>query len=367
MRAPRALTAAFVASLLWLCLGRDAKSETPALLPLPAAAKIDPKKAELGRMLFFDKRLSGDAEIACADCHSPAQAWSDGLPLSRGYPGTSYFRRTPSLLDVALRRRLYWDGRLDGRDMDSLVRDHLTEAHFMNADGRLLIERLRQVPEYEAAFKAAMGGEPSFGRILGAITAFVATLRTDGGALDRHLSGKKKLTGKELEGYQLFTGKAACTRCHSGATLTDESFHVTGVPESGAVFSEPLRHITFRRFFKTMGVADYAQLRADVGRYAQTQVESDRGAFRTPSLRNVGAQAAFMHNGSLATLSDVVAFYDAGAGVGPDNRPRLTPLGLSGAQKAALVAFLKVLKGSSTEVVPPASLPAYAPRKLGEN
>ena len=102
----------------------------------------DPGKVELGKLLFFDPRLSGDAEISCSTCHDPKKGWTDGLPLSVGYPGSLYFRNTQTILNVAENKTFYWDGRLDGSDPATLVRDHISEAHFLNPDGPLLIQPL---------------------------------------------------------------------------------------------------------------------------------------------------------------------------------------------------------------------------------
>jgi cytochrome c peroxidase len=140
---------------------------------------------------------------------------------------------------------------------------------------------------------------------------------------------------------------------------TDESFHALGVPDNPEVFANPLRHIVFRRFFSTLGVGGYARLRTDVGRYAITKEPRDRGRFRTPSLREVGTQAAFMHNGAFTSLAQVVDFYDRAAGPG-----ELRPLGLSADDKAALVAFLQTFTGRAPAVEAPTP-PAYEPRPLG--
>ncbi|MFV2069863.1 MAG: cytochrome-c peroxidase, partial [Pirellulales bacterium] len=148
------------------------KSDTdgPQLAALCVQASIiDPATASLGKRLFFDPRLSGDATISCATCHQPEQAWTDGQALSQGYPGTLYFRNVPTLLGASHNRYFYWDGRLSGDDLPTLVRDHISEAHFMQADGRLVIERMRQIPVYQNEFREVFDGEPTYGRILNAV------------------------------------------------------------------------------------------------------------------------------------------------------------------------------------------------------
>ncbi len=357
---------ALCAVLLGVGLPRLGDGQTPgqALEPLPEPSRLDEDRVELGRLLFFDTRLSGDASMSCATCHQPDRTWTDGEALSKGYPGSLFFRRTPTLLGAALRRRLYWDGRLDVAELDSVARDHISEAHFMNADGRLVIERLRQVPEYEATFRRVMGSEPTYMKILSAFSEFVRSLRPDGGLLDRHLRTGRGLPAEAARGLDLFTGQAGCVRCHSGPLLTADSFPDLGVPENAAVFSDPLRHITFRRFFATLGVPGYSTLRRDLGRYAVTKDPEDRGAFRTPSLRAAGSQAAFMHNGAFRTLAEVVDFYDRGAGA--HDGAALEPLGLTAADKAALVAFLTTLTApaASAQAPQPDALP-YAVRRRG--
>jgi len=337
------------------------------LAPLPQLAPPKKEQVDLGKLLFFDPRLSGDASISCATCHDPKKGWGDGRALSTGYPGSEYFRNSQTILNAAHYRRNYWDGRMDGRDLPTLVRDHLTEAHFMQVDGRLFAERLKQVPEYEELFRKALGGEPTFGRTLNAVAAFVRTITSRNAPLDRYLKGETAaLSAAAQEGMRLFQGKAGCAQCHAGALLSDQKFHALGVPESPALFAEPLRHITFRRFMKTLGTPGYDNLREDPGLYAVTKEQGDRGKFRTPSLREVPLTAPYMHNGVFATLEDVVEFYDRGSGTHPNKSSLLRPLGLTDAEKKALAEFLKSLAGDPVIVERPA-LPEYKLRALEKN
>lgn len=336
------------------------------LSPLPEPPTLKSEEVALGKALFFDGRLSGDGITACASCHAPEKAFTDGEPLSAGYTNTLYFRNTPTLMNAANKKLVFWDGRLPGSDLPTVVRDHLTEAHFMQADGRLLIERLRQIPEYEEAFKKAYGGEPAYGRILDALSAFLRSLQSEDAPIDRYLKGDRgALSAGAQQGLALFAGKAGCIQCHSGTMLTDDSFHKLGVPENAAIFREPLRHITFRRFFKTLGVETYAALREDVGLYAVTKVSGDRGLFKTPSLREVGRTAPYMHNGVFKTVEQVVDFFDKGGGRGV-KRLALKPLGLSPAEKQNLVAFLNSLNGKNKVMEPPPQW-EYRLRELGKN
>ena len=337
------------------------------LFPLPPIEPPKAEQVELGKYLFFDPRLSGDGGVSCDTCHDPATGWGDGKALSTGYPGTEYFRNAQTLLNGAHYKRNYWDGRMSGADLPTLVRDHLTEAHFMQADGRLIAERLKQVPEYVEMFHRGFGGEPTFGRVISAVASFLKTITSRNAPINRYLKGDTAaLSAEAREGLALFQGKAGCAQCHNGALLSDQKFHALGVPQNREIFDDPFRHITFRRFFRTLGAPNAEHYREDPGLYGVTKEKNDWGKFRTPSLREVSRTAPYMHNGSLATLEDVVGFYDRGGGDYPNKSSLLKPLGLSAAEKRALVEFLKSLTGDPLVVERP-DLPDYQPRKLGKN
>ncbi|MFZ5818017.1 MAG: cytochrome-c peroxidase [Bacillota bacterium] len=343
-------------------------SAQPAALAVTIPSDANEAKLALGKQLFFDTRLSGDRSVSCATCHAPDKAWADGKALSDGYLGTLYFRNTPTLLNVATNyKRLDWDGRFTSSDMDSLVRDRITESHFGMLDGRLMIERLKQVPEYEALFQAAYKGEPSFGRTMGALSTFVKSLKTGENGYDKYLKGDKAaLSPAAARGAALFTGKANCAQCHAGPNLTDGGFHNIGVAENPEILKDPLRIITMRKFLKTHGVSGYAGIGEDPGLFVITEDQNDWGKFRTPSLREVALTAPYMHNGALATLEDVVAFYNNGGGDKANKSPLLKPLGLTGEEQKDLVEFLKALSGELPKVATPPEL-EYRLRPLGKN
>ncbi len=305
----------------------------------------------LGKYLFFDPRLSGDAGISCASCHQPDNAWTDGLALSDGYPTTLYFRNTPTVLNTVYNQGfLYWDGRMDATDMPTLVRDHLTEAHFMNTDGRLMTERVKQVPEYVQLFQDAYSGGPSFGRILNGLTAYVHSLNSPASPYDTG-----DLSPEAQAGQELFEGRAGCITCHSGETFSDGAFYALGVPDNPDVWQDPLRHITFRRFMRLFGVSEYRTLDTDPGLAALTGMAQDRGAFRSAPLRELVHTAPYMHNGVFGTLTEVVQFYDQSMG-----------LDLSGEEIEQIVAFLESLSSDLPEIQAPV-LPEYQLRTLGDN
>ncbi len=303
--------------------------------------KFDAKKAALGKRLFFDKRLSGDAAISCATCHDPEKGFADGLALSKAYPGSDGFRNTPTLINAAHKAAWFHDGRL-GTNLNDATREMLTESYMMNMDMRLMQERLKQDPVYVEMFKQAGFGEPSNGAVRNAIPEYLKTLVSRNARFD---TGSMSEAAKR--GFGLFKGKAGCATCHSGSRFSDDQAHNTGVPENPAIWSDPRRHVTFVTYAMFMGVENYMNLRRDVGAHLRSHKTdgTDVGKFMTPSLRELTHTAPYMHNGMLASLADVVAFYDGGGGDDANKDPRVKPLGLSGQEQADLVAFLEALSG----------------------
>lgn len=349
-----------IMSVAFCAVAGSVTAET-GFAPLPDAANVNPEKAELGRYLFFDPRLSGDVGKSCASCHAPGSGWGDGLAMSEGYTGTRHFRNAPSLFNVAFKPLLMWDGRLDGADPGTAVRDMMTEAHSMNMDSRMAQERLKQIPDYAAMFEAAFGAEPYGGRIYGAIAEYLRTIRTRNAPFDRYLRGDKTaLSPEQLRGKDLFAGKAGCIRCHTGPLLTDGNRHASGMPDHPELQTEPLRQINMLRHFAVLGTPGYMNLRRDVGAYAISKDEADRHAFLTPSLWDLGQTAPYMHSGAFASLEQVVEFYDTGGGA--DQRADLSPLGLTAAEKADLIAFLHSLTGDAPDATTP-ELPRYRVRR----
>jgi len=365
IRTRAVLAAAFFSAT---AAGAASAADPPALAPLPAPPKVNEARAKLGAILFFDNRLAGDTSNSCATCHDPAKGWADGKALSDSYTSLLYFRNAPSLLNVAGRKYLMWDGRLEGADLGTAVRDMLTEAHTMNMDTRLAQERLKQSPEYMALFEAAFGkGDPYGGKIYGAIAEYMKTIWTANAPFDKHLKGDvAALNDQQKAGLALFTGKAGCSACHSGSLLSDGKLHVTGVPDNPEVNTNADRQVTMLRHFATMGTPGYMNLRKDVGHYVVSKDTKDIGRFTTPSLWDVGQTAPYMHSGMLKTLAEVVDFYDKGGGTAPNKDSALKPLNLSAEEKGALVAFLGALSGDKPNVPKP-QIPKDAPRTHGTN
>lgn len=288
-------------------------------VPVPADNPQSEEKIQLGRMLFFDKRLSRDRTQSCASCHDPEMAFRDGRSRAQGFNGKELPRHSPSLLNVAYNPVQFWDGRastLEQQAEGPLLA--ATEMSMLSEDR--LIRRVQAVPEYRQRFRAVFGGGPTLKNVTKAIAAFERTLVTPNGRFDQYLRGDKSaLSDVEKRGLIVFIGKAACSQCHNGPNLTDNRFHRLGL----AAGSGP----------------------RDVGRLGVTGRESDRGCFKTPTLRNSVLTAPYMHDGSLKTLSDVIDFYDRGGDAVRRKSPLMVRLDLSAQEKADLLAFLQSLTG----------------------
>ena len=304
-------------------------------------AKVDAKKAALGKRLFFDPRLSGDAAISCSTCHIPEKGFADGLPLAKAYPGSLGFRNTPTLINAAQKAAWFHDGRI-GTNLNDVTRESITETYSMNMDMRLMQERVKQDPIYVKMFKEAGYGEPSNGSIRKAIPEYLKTLTSRGSAFD---SGA--MSDAAQRGFELFKGKAGCAQCHAGDRFSDDQPHNIGAPNNPEIWSNPLRHVTYVAFGMFLGVENYMNIRRDVGAHIRTHKSdgSDIGKFMTPTLRELTHTAPYMHNGMIKSLEDVVAFYNKGGGSDANKDPRIRPLGLSKDERANLVAFLKALSG----------------------
>lgn len=314
----------------------------PDLGPVPQL-KINEVKAELGKRLFFDKRISGDAGIACSTCHKPENGFAHPDALSPGYPGNGHFRNAPTLINTAVKAKLkmpwFHDGRI-GTNLNDVTRENLTEDYIMNMDMRVMQERLKQDPVYVKMFKDAGYGEPSNGSVRKAIPEYMKTLTSKGAPFD---SGKMSASAKN--GLKLFKGKAGCVQCHNGSLLTDGQAHNTGVKENFDVFMDPMNHQAFVAFTMFQGIPDYMNLKRDPGYFNISLNPKDMGKFVTPTLRELKYTAPYMHNGTIKTLKGVVNFYNRGGGKDSNKSTMLKPLGLSGQQKADLVTFLESLSG----------------------
>ncbi|WP_335342521.1 cytochrome-c peroxidase [Sedimenticola hydrogenitrophicus] len=330
---------ALLAAVMGLGVAVSAQAgEYPDIGPLPAL-KVDAAKAELGKRLFFDKRLSGDAGIACSTCHAPENGFGSKEALSPGYPGNGNFRNAPSVINTAYKKVWLHDGRI-GTDLNDVTREMITEDYIMNMDMRIMQERLKQDPVYVEMFKAAGKNEPSNGGARSMIPEYLKSLTSRNAPFD---SGKLSASAKS--GMALFKDKAGCIQCHNGPLLSDQKPHNTGVPENLDVFLDPMNHQAFVAFTMFQGIPNYMALKRDPGYLNITLDPKDMGKFITPSLRELKYTAPYMHNGTLNTLAEVVEFYNQGGGKDRNKSPLLKPLQLSKAEKKDLVAFLEALSG----------------------
>jgi len=327
---------------------------SPLGLPaVPSSVAGTPQMRRLGEKLFFDRSLSANGALSCAMCHIPSQGYaSNQSALAIGLEGRALRRNAPSLYNVVFKRFLFHDGR--EIDLAAQVWGPLLGADEMGnpAIGPLLA-RLAADTDYGPAFAAAFPGEGVTMTTVGrALAAYEAALLKGDSRFDRARFGgdETALTAQERQGYEIFVGKGGCAACHQiGATsalFTDQSWHDTGVA------FRP-RGAASARVQLAPGVTTDARLaalarisrdpRSDLGRFEITRNPDDRWAFVTPMLRGVKDTWPYMHDGSLATLEEVVDFYDQGGGPNEALDPRMKPLGLTGAEKSALVSFLRAL------------------------
>lgn len=300
-------------------------------VPVPRDNPLTPAKVELGKQLFFDPRLSIDDTISCASCHDPAKGWSNGTPFATGVGGKMGGRSAPTIINSAYQKFQFWDGR--ALELEGQALGPMQNPIEMNMKLGELLPKINKIPGYKKQFEAVFGGEATPETLAKAIAAFERTVLSGDAPYDRFKAGDKKALSEAAQrGMTVYFNKASCSACHVGPNFTDGSFHNIGV---GMDKKEP-----------------------DVGRFAETKVLGDRGAFKTPTLREVARVAPYMHDGSLKTLEDVVEYYDKGGIPNPQLDEEIVPLKLSDQQKADLVTFLKEgLSSSSYPDVKPPKLP----------
>jgi cytochrome c peroxidase len=301
-------------SLTEIPLGLDTGRPVPADNPLTEA------KVRLGRKLFFDPILSADGRVSCASCHQPEHGMSGPARFAAGIGGKQTTRNAPSLYNRAYGKAFFWDGReasLEGQAVRPIGCPQE-----MGESVSAAVARLRAHADYPAQFQAAFADGLTTENLAKALASFERVLLLGDSRVDRFRRGDiAALNEHELHGLWLYESRGRCWRCHSGPNLSDEEFHNTGVSWG----EQPL----------------------DLGRFAQTKRDADRGRFKTPTLRGVAATAPYMHDGSLATLEAVVEFYNRGGGKNPHLDSAMAPLGLSKEDEKDLVAFLRALSDVS--------------------
>lgn len=264
-------------------------------LPAPESNPLSPEKIEKGRRLFFDRRLSRDGSVSCSTCHDPERAFSDGRPIAIGVFNRTGRRNSPALINRGYGRLFFWDGRI--ASLEEQVLKPIEDPDEMD------------LSLGEASARAGIDATT----MARALATFVRSILSGGSLYDQFINGERSaLTPMQQIGLQVFRGKGNCTSCHPGPNFTDEALHNTGVAWRDGKF-------------------------ADGG--------AGRGRFKTPTLREIARTAPYMHDGSLATLQDVVAFYDAGGRANPSLDPDIRPLHLTPDERLALVEFLRSLSG----------------------
>jgi cytochrome c peroxidase len=286
--------------------------------PVPDDNPVTSARVALGLELFFDPILSADSTISCSSCHQPQRYFTTGRRVSVGVYGRVGRRNVPTLVNVAYSHAFFWDGRV--AELEEQVLRPIQDPLEMDLELDELAMRLSARPDYRQAFRSAFpDGRIERANIARALASYLRTIRSGNSRFDRYLAGDTSaLWPQARRGLRLFFRRAGCGGCHVGPLLTDQRFHNTGVS-----WGSP-----------------------DRGRYEVTGREEDRGAFKPPTLRNVAHTAPYMHDGSIATLEEVIEFYDRGGTPNPRQDFRIRPLGLTDDEKSDLLAFLRSLTGS---------------------
>ena len=293
---------------------------------VPADNPMTAKKVELGRLLFFDKRLSKNDTIACASCHLPAKGFTDGMPVSTGINKLKGGRSAPASINRAFSKAQFWDGRADTLE-DQSIGPFVSPVEHGFANHEELVVKIKKIAGYRKLFNEVFGHEVVAGDVGKAIASFQRTILSGNSAVDKFDLGgdDKALSESAKRGLDLFRGKARCTRCHSGFNFTDEKFHNLGI--------------------------GWDTNTVDLGRYMVTNNAEDIGAFKTPTLREIARTAPYMHDGRFKTLEEVVKFYNQGGVKNPDQDNTIIPLELSDQEQQDVVALLKSLNGEGWQQI----------------
>jgi cytochrome c peroxidase len=327
----------FVLPLILILTGVGQGAEYKVRLPLglqehaahiPDDNPLTRAKIALGKQFFWDKRWSRNGTVACVSCHDPNHGWADPRQFSLTFEGKPTPRHVQTLVNRLFSDRQHWTG-----DRASLE-DQATEARDQSPE--LVVTHLGAVPAYQEQFRKVFGTNLNAEGVAKAIAAYVRTILSGNSPYDRFLAGDTHaLSPAAQRGLGIFEGKThaqGCQRCHAGFNFTDEGYHNIGV---GMDRQNP-----------------------DFGRHTFTRTEADKGAFKTPSLRDVARRPPYMHDGSMKTLEEVVAFYNKGGHRNPWISSAIQPLNLTASEQADLVAFLEALTGEvPREVSSPPTLP----------
>jgi cytochrome c peroxidase len=298
----------------------------------PADNPWSKEKEDLGKILYFDPRLSGSNWISCATCHNPGLGWGDGLPRPLGHGQKELDRHSPTIINSGYFESQFWDGR--GKSLEEQAVGPIGSQVEMKQNLKELEKELNDIPGYVRLFKKVFPKEGiKEATIAKAIATYERSIISKNAPYDRYFQGDKNaMSPSALNGMQLFFGKAKCSICHNGPAFTDSQFHNIGVKQHGP-------------------------LKEDLGRYNVTKEDYDKGAFKTPGLRHITRSAPYMHDGSKKTLEEVMDFYNRGGDVAENKSAFITPLELSKEEKNNLVEFMKTLEGEPIIV----SFPEFPP------
>jgi cytochrome c peroxidase len=320
-------TAVAVLAVAWSTESARPASAADVLgpVPIPADNPQTPEKIALGKLLFFDPRLSGPNTLACATCHQPGKGMSDGVPRPLAVMG-ELGRNSMTVWNTAYMRALHFDG--NRASLEEQAEKAIPGG--MGQQYPALFAELGAVPDYRDRFARVFPDGITQVNIAKAIAAFERSLLTFRSPFDRYQAGDKHaLSSEQKEGMDLFfSARTACSSCHVAPLFTDNAWHSLGVPQVGPKA-------------------------VDNGRADVTKNPADIGTFKTPMLRNIEQTAPYMHDGVFNTLEQVVAFYVGGGGPAPNKSPLMKPLNLNAQEQKALVAFLRSLTDPSATLEPP--------------
>jgi len=284
-------------------------------MPVPENNQLTRERVDLGKRLFFEPKLSRTGDIACASCHKQENAFADPRRLSEGVEGRLGQRNAPPLFNLAWNTSFFWDG--GAPTLEHQIVGPIMNPLEMDMSLADVVSRVGSDGTYVRQFEAAYGRKPDSEGVTKAIASFLRTMVSGDSRYDRFVHGDPNaLSEAQRRGKELFfSERAECFHCHTGFNFTNNGFH-----NNGARFDD-----------------------LDLGREKITEVPSDRGKFKVPSLRNVAVTAPYMHDGSVATLEGVVARYSKGGEGHPNTDPTIHPLDLTAQEQADLVAFLRSL------------------------
>ncbi len=317
---------------------------------VPKDNALDSGKVELGRQLFFDKRLSADGSLSCASCHDPERAFTDGKRVAEGIGGRTGSRNSPTLLNAMFNSGQFWDGRVETLEAQAKLPlinpDEMGDQSFEQ-----IVVKLKAIPEYTKQFQQVFNGPVTIDAVAKAIASYERTLVSGNSPLDRYQAGDFKALGDAARnGMMLFRGKARCVVCHTFSQsfpfLTDGNYRNTGVSANFAEFDSLARRALQSSRDDSRSALDNLTKQTgsfELGRFLVTTNSLDIGAYRTPSLRNVELTAPYFHDGSAATLEDVLRFYVNGGKANSFRDWQLEPVSLSEEEQRDVVEFLKAL------------------------